>query len=89
MTELQQLAAAELVWVELALELAYRDECAAFVRGETAEVPDPSGYGLSEELARLIAVEAYQAEIAATAASFDAEAAPETVREVPWHRRAG
>lgn len=78
MTELQQLAAAELVWVELALELAYHDVCAAFVRGETAEVPDPQEYGLSEALARQIAVEAYQAEVAAAAEAFD-EAA-DTVR---------
>jgi len=85
MNELQQLAAAELCWVELSLEIMYRAACEAFIRGEVTEVPDPSGYGLSEEMARTIAVEAYRDEVAATAASFEAEAAPDTVREVPWH----
>jgi hypothetical protein len=84
MTELQRLAAFELIWVELALELAYHDECAAFIRGEVDGVPDPASYGLTEAVARQIAVEAHASEVAQTAASYDAMA--DTVREVPWHQ---
>jgi len=75
MNELQQLAVAELVWVELALELAYAAECEAFLQGRTDGVPDPAEYGLSEELARTIAVEAHLAEVARTAAWYEEAAA--------------
>jgi hypothetical protein len=83
MNELQQLAEAELVWIELALELAYAAECEAFLQGRQDGVPDPREYGLTEALACQIAVEAHAAEVARTAAWYaEAASAYDAVRRV-------
>jgi hypothetical protein len=59
MNELQQLAAAELCWLELSLELAYADEVEAFLAGRQDEAPDAAEYGIREALAAQIAAEAH------------------------------
>ena len=80
MNELQRLAEAELVWLELGAELAYGDKCEAFVEGQIAELPDPGEYGLSEAAGCEVAAETARAvfarrEEAALAANWYDEAA--------------